>query len=383
MAKIIAFVPVRGGSKSIPGKNIKILCGKPLVYWVIKELSDTKIVDEIIVATDSIEIRNVVNNFKFSKVRLYDRKTENANDMASTESVMLEYIEYAKLKDDTTFMTVQATSPFTQKLHFEEAIREYEKSNNDSIVSCSRIKRFFWSEHGEAQNYDYRNRPRRQDFVGQLVENGAIYINSVKNIKLNKNRLSGKIGIYEMPEYTATEIDDELDWIMAEKIMFNNVIKKRLVPKIKLLLTDVDGVLTDAGMYYSEKGDELKKFNTRDGKAFELLRNVEIKTGIITSENTQIVTNRAKKLKVDYLFQGAIYNKFELVKEICAKEKISLGEVAYIGDDLNDLELLNNVGLAACPKDAVMAVKNIQGIVILNAKGGEGVIREFAEQHIL
>lgn len=382
MAKTIAFIPARGRSKGIPNKNIKSFCGRPLIYWVISELSNAKLVDEVIIATDSIEIKRTVESFKLNKVKVYDRDHKNACDTSSTESVMLEYIEAETLEDSVNFILVQATSPFTQKVHFEEAISKYEKGNNDSILSCSRIKRFFWSESGETQNYDYRNRPRRQDFTGQLVENGAIYINSVKNIRLNKNRLSGKIGIYEMPEYSAVEIDEIEDWDMAEKIMYKHVLNQKSYP-IKLVLTDVDGVLTDSGMYYSEKGDELKKFNTRDGKGFELLRNAGIKTGIITSENTLIVNNRAKKLKVDYLYQGAIYNKFELVKEICEKENITLGEVAYIGDDLNDIELLNKVGLAACPKDAVMAVKNIQGILILSTKGGKGVVREFVEQHIL
>lgn len=144
---------------------------------------------------------------------------------------------------------------------------------------------------------------------------------------------------------------------------------------IKLFLTDVDGVLTDAGMYYSENGDELKKFNTRDGKAFELLRNAGIKTGIITSENTKIVEARAKKLKVDYLFQGAL-DKLPIIKEICDDENISISDVAYIGDDLNDELALRNVGLAFCPQDARIKIKNVQNIKILKTNGGDGAVRE-------
>jgi YrbI family 3-deoxy-D-manno-octulosonate 8-phosphate phosphatase len=144
---------------------------------------------------------------------------------------------------------------------------------------------------------------------------------------------------------------------------------------IKLFLTDVDGVLTDAGMYYSENGDELKKFNTRDGKAFELLRNAGIKTGIITSENTKIVEARAKKLKVDYLFQGAL-DKLPIIKEICDDENISISDVAYIGDDLNDELALRNVGFAFCPQDARIKIKNVQNIKILKTNGGDGAVRE-------
>lgn len=148
---------------------------------------------------------------------------------------------------------------------------------------------------------------------------------------------------------------------------------------IKLFLTDVDGVLTDSGMYYSENGDELKKFNTKDGMGFSLLRKAGIKTGIITSENTKIVERRAQKLKVDYLYQGTARTKLESAKEICEKENISLRETAYIGDDINCAELLSNVGFAACPADAVTRIKQIPGIHILSKKGGEGCVREWIE----
>jgi len=153
--------------------------------------------------------------------------------------------------------------------------------------------------------------------------------------------------------------------------------------KIKLFLTDVDGVLTDAGMYYSETGDELKKFNTHDGMGLQLIRKQGIKTGIITSEDTKMVERRYNKLKLDYLYQGKREGgKLASVIEICKKEGISLSEVAYIGDDVNCFELLSSVGLAACPADALEAIKNIPGIIQMKKKGGEGCVREFVEMII-
>jgi 2-dehydro-3-deoxyphosphooctonate aldolase (KDO 8-P synthase) len=154
----------------------------------------------------------------------------------------------------------------------------------------------------------------------------------------------------------------------------------QLPSKIKLLLTDVDGVLTDAGMYYSEAGDELKKFNTHDGMGLQLIRAKGIKTGIITSEDTKLVERRFHKLKLDYLYQGKREGgKLASVKEICEKEGIALSEVAYIGDDVNCFELLSSVGMAACPADALDAIKNIPGIIQMKKKGGEGCVREFVE----
>lgn len=380
MDKIIAFIPVRGGSKSIPLKNIKELCGKPLVYWNLVNLQNS-LVDKIIVSTDSSEIENVVNSFNFSKVEIYKRSAENASDTASTESAMLEYLESDRNIDkNSIFILVQATSPLTVTKNFEEALSEYTEKKFDSMLTCVRNKRFFWNVDGTSKNYNYNKRPRRQDFPGELMENGAFYISRVKNILESKNRLSGKIGIYEMPEYTSVEIDEEDDWILVESLMRKHVLREHSSKgkKIKLVAMDVDGTLTDSGMYYSEGGVEMKKFSTYDGKAVELLRNNGIKTVMITSENTKIVTKRGNKLKIDYIIQNAQDKVYELskIKEI---ENISWEEIAYIGDDVNDLELLSKVSYKACPKNAMLAIKNIPNILVLNTNGGSGALREFVE----
>ena len=366
---VIAFIPVRGGSKSIPLKNIKPFCDKPLVCWNIEALENCPEVDEIIVATDSDKIEETVTFQPYKKTKVYRRSAENACDTASTESVMLEYIHYAQLPADDIFMLVQATSPLTETIHFTEALNMYEKGEYDSILTCVRNYRFFWNEDGTSMNYDYKNRPRRQNFSGMLMENGAFYINEVRNIIKSGNRLSGHIGIYEMPEYTATEIDEPDDWIILENLMRKHVLSKRKEAKknIKLFLCDVDGTLTDGGMYYSENGDEF--------------REAGIKTGIITSEDTQIVANRAKKLKVDFLYQGKRYGgKLAAAKEICEQLGITLNEIAYIGDDVNCMELLEAVGMKACPADACEKVKKIAGIRVMTKNGGDGCVREFIEK---
>ena len=381
--KVIAFIPVRGGSKSIPLKNIKPFCGKPLVCWNIEALEDLLAVDEIIVATDSDEIENTVRSFNYKKAKIYRRSAENACDTASTESVMLEYINAAQLPDENVFMLVQATSPLTSSTDFQGGLKLFFDGKFDSILTCVRNYRFFWNEDGTSKNYDYRSRPRRQNFSGMLMENGAFYINTVKNIKAFGNRLSGKIGIYEMPEYTSAEIDEPDDWIILENLMRRHILSKSnsLKSEIKLFLSDVDGTLTDGGMYYSENGDELKKFNTRDGMGFQILRERGIKTGIITSENMSLNKRRFEKLKVDYLVQGKRNGgKLEAALEICSLLNIRLENVAFIGDDVNDVELLSRVGFAACPSDACEEVKRLSGIMVMMRKGGEGCVREFSEK---
>ncbi|MBR3229508.1 MAG: HAD-IIIA family hydrolase [Bacilli bacterium] len=154
----------------------------------------------------------------------------------------------------------------------------------------------------------------------------------------------------------------------------------KFLNELKIVLTDCDGVLTDGGMYYYNNGVEGKKFNTRDGMAMKILKANGIKTGIITGENTKIVENRANKLKIDYLYMG-VKNKYQILLEICEKENITPNNAAYIGDDINDLEILKNVGFSACPNDAMEEVKKICNFVS-SKDGGKGVVRDVIERYL-
>lgn len=145
----------------------------------------------------------------------------------------------------------------------------------------------------------------------------------------------------------------------------------------KLVITDIDGVWTDGGMYYDQTGNEWKKFNTSDSAGIIFCHKLNIPVAIITGEKTEIVQRRADKLKVDYLYQG-VTNKVDVAKELCEKLNIDFTEVAYIGDDINDLGLLKKVGISGAPSNASDYVKNIVNIVT-NKKGGDGAFREFIE----
>ena len=238
----IAFIPVRGGSKSIPLKNIKLLAGKPLVYWTAFAASTAKSIDKVVIATDSEEIRNVVKGLKLTKIELFNRNSENATDTASTESVMLEYIEATELNMNENFVLIQATSPLLTAEMIDDMIVKFQSSGKDSALSCVRTKRFFWNENGSPINYDFSNRPRRQDFNGWLMENGAVYINRVENILHDKCRLSGSVFAYEMPEETAIEIDEPGDFLIIEKLMTKRSVPVT-IPTEKTFCFDIDGVL--------------------------------------------------------------------------------------------------------------------------------------------
>ncbi|MGQ7945284.1 KdsC family phosphatase [Flavobacterium sp. WC2509] len=146
----------------------------------------------------------------------------------------------------------------------------------------------------------------------------------------------------------------------------------------KLILTDIDGVWTDGGMYYDNTGNEFKKYNTSDSAGILFCKLLNIPVGIITGETNLIVKNRAKKLGIDILFMG-IKNKLQVVESLCLEHNISITEIAYIGDDLNDIQVLQKAGISACPIDAPEYIKKYTNLV-LTKKGGSGVFREFVEK---
>ena len=374
----VAFIPVRGGSKSIPLKNIKSFCGYPLVYWTVKAAQECKNIDKIYVSTDSDKIKAVVDSFSFSKVEVIGRSSDSTLDTAATELAMLEFSNNYSFEN---IVLIQATSPLLTSNDLNQGIELFLQDDVDSVLSVVRQKRFCWEEgkgYVRPVNYDYKSRPRRQEFEGYLIENGAFYITSRNALLDSKCRISGKIKAIEMSEDTYYEIDEPNNWIIMEDLMKKRLREKEWkLPQVKMFLTDSDGCLTDGGMYYSENGDELKKFNTKDGMGFELLKKSGIITGIITGEDRELVKKRADKLKLDICEMG-VGDKLSCINEMCRRYKIDINNVLYIGDDINDLEAISKVGVGCCVSNAHVSLKSVAKYVS-NVKGGEGAIREIAD----
>ena len=207
------MVPLRGGSKSIPYKNIKELAGKPLCYWTLKAASESKYIDEVWVSTDDSKIKNIVLSLGLD-VKVIDRPAEFAKDTSSTESVMLHFAEHV---DFDILNLVQATSPLTASEDIDMAIEQFFAEGDDSLLSGVLYKKFFWTPDGKTLNYDYMKRPRRQEFSGVVHENGAFYLTKKEILLKNKNRLGGKIGIFLLSEEKAIDIDEPADWPLADK----------------------------------------------------------------------------------------------------------------------------------------------------------------------
>ena len=220
MKRNIALIPLRGGSKGIPGKNLKKLNGKPLCSYAINASLNSEKIDEVWVSSDDKKIINFIKS-EFPKVKIRIRPAEFATDDASTESVILDFINSQDFSLRDQIILIQATSPLIVYNDLNHALEQLEKSKNNSLVSGVKFKRFIWGEDGSPLNYNVFNRPRRQDFEGLFLENGALYISTVEAILRTKNRIETPAELYYMEEDTAYEIDEISDWIIIESLLSN------------------------------------------------------------------------------------------------------------------------------------------------------------------
>ena len=370
--KKIAILPLRKGSKSIKNKNRKKLLGRPLFTWVLNEAIKSDL-DSVFVFTDDDFILDYVNrNYSWTdKVKAVARSEESATDYASTELAMSELVkdmEYGIL------VLLQATSPLTKYHDINKVLDLIVTHSHDSALTVVESKRFIWSKEGKSLNYEIDNRPRRQDFTGMLIENGAVYACKKDIFQKTNVRVGGKIGIHEMHEDTLYEIDEPNDWNIISEILNYDLNKEKQQPeKIKLLVIDVDGVFTDSNVAYTKDGEFSKSFSVRDGMGIELLKEAGIEVAIFTSENSEIVKSRMNKLKISDVFLG-VQDKYSLLDDFLNNKNLRRQEVAYLGDDINDLANLISVGWSIVPSDAESEVKKNADIITIE-RGGDKFVR--------
>lgn len=377
---IVALIPARGGSKSIPAKNIRNFAGRPLIYWALRAAHMTEKIEKIYVATDCPEIRAVVESLSLPRVQVIDRSPATATDSAPTESVML---EFADRIDFQILVLIQATSPFLRSSDLTAAIEQYLSGRYESMLSVVRQKRFLWendrTKGAFPLNYDYRARPRRQDFAGYLVENGAFYIVRRDALLRTHNRLNGRIGLYEMSEHAYLELDEEGDWASLESLALHlgTFHAIDLAKPVKAVVLDVDGVLTDGCVYCSSSGDELLKFSRVDGKGIELLRQNKLDVWVVSAEDSPIARKRCEKLGIMKASWG-VKDKLKYVQELSETKGLKREEICFVGDDIQDIPVMEWVGFSAAPQNAVPTVKCKAQYVCKNP-GGNGAVREVAD----
>ena len=367
----LALQPLRGGSKSIAGKNLRVLAGRPLYAWSLGAALESGCFERIHVATDSGAIAADVRARFGDAVSLFERAPENATDTASSESVMQEFV--AQHGCDVLCL-IQATSPLTCADDFRQARTRFERDGLDSLFTAVETRRFFWTRESVPLNYDPAARPRRQDFAGVLMENGAFYFTRTDVLARSACRLGGRIGAHLMAQDSALEIDEPQDWDAAVRLLRPRALDPA---SVRMLVVDVDGTLTDGGMYYDAGGEAMKKFNTRDAKGLLLLRDAGVRVCIVTAENSGVVAARMKKLGITDYFPG-VADKLTWLHAHAQAWSVPLAEVAYIGDDINDLAAMQAAGIGCCPADAEPEIRQAATYVCCRA-GGAGAVREVCD----
>ncbi len=366
-----ALIPIRSGSKSIPDKNIKLFCGKPLFYWATQAAVESGIFDGgVFVAADSEIYLEYIRKWTPAAVPVI-RAPHTATDTASSESVMEWFLEQERCD---ILSLVQATTPTVTAGDFIFARKQFESEKSDSLVTGVPFQRFLWTGTGRPLNYDPLHRPRRQDMEPQFLENGSFYFTRTDLFNDLKCRLGGKISVFGMTVDTTIEIDEPGDWTKAEGAFKKRTTLYANSSMPKVLVVDVDGTLTDGGMYYGAEGEMFKKFNTRDGAALAQLRRKGFRILVCTGENSPSVDARMKKLGITDYYPGAI-DKFGYISKWLSMNNYTWDDVCYVGDELNDLSSIRLSHYSICPADAHPTIRDV-ATATLNIRGGEGIMRD-------
>ena len=377
--KAVSLIPARGGSKGIPRKNIKNLNGKPLISYVINSSLMSKYIEETYVSTEDEEIAGISKDFG---AKIINRPSNLATDSASSEEVLLHFAEKI---DFDVLVFLQCTSPLTKEVDIDGALDLFFTKKYDSVLSVCQDNGgflcggFLWDESGKSYNYDYKNRPRRQDMKKLYRENGAIYVIDRENLLKSKSRLTGKIGLYEMPRERSFEIDEPEDFELLNKIYSQinmHDYSTEDIANLKLIIFDIDGVFTDGSVYLNKNGDELLKFSRLDGMGIELLLKDGFDIAIISTEDSEITKKRMGKLNITDYYLG-VKNKLEIYNKLKKKYNVSDTEVCFCGDDVSDLEVLKKVGFSCCPCNAQPTVKKVCKYNS-SFEGGRGFVRDIS-----
>jgi N-acylneuraminate cytidylyltransferase len=370
----VAYVPLCSDSQLIAPGKVRHVGGRPLFAWSLEQAISSKCFDEIYVTAESPEISREVSDRFSSAVTVLNYPSPSAE--ASMETALLEFQQRTAPFD--VVCLIHTTFPLMDADDFRAAKSKFLAEDLDSLVTVTKSTRLAWTMSGVPAIHDPVARPQPRWAYPYLIENKAFYLARGGLLTNYGCYVGGRTGIYEMPPGTAAEIDTGAGWLALERLL-----SKRLSQaganafRIKALVLDVDGTMTDGGMYYGPAGEALKKFNTRDAHGLQLLRENGIRIGIISTEKSPAVEARMKKLNIDEYHPG-VRNKLPLLLELARRWNIALEDMAYIGDDLGDLECLNRVGTAFCPADSVPEILE-HAHHVCKGRGGHGAVREVCD----
>lgn len=383
MTGVCAVIPARGGSKGVPRKNVRLIGGEPLVARAIHSLLDVQSIDTVVVSTDDLEVAAVARG---AGAQVIGRPDELSDDLASSESALQHALEElainGTLPDVTVF--VQATSPFIRPEDVERAIALVRSGECDVAFSVTRSDVHLWREGAdgaEGVNHDSRVRQRRQDRQPEYAETGAFYVMRTHGFLEHKHRFFGRVRFVEVDRVDALEIDTEHDFRLAELIHAGqNSAPQPDAIRAKAVVTDFDGVHTDDRVVVDQHGTESVTVSRSDGMGVARLRRAGIPVLILSTETNDVVKTRAAKLGVEVI--TGCDDKLTALCEWADAHGVTLADIAYLGNDINDVACLQSVGWPVAVADAhpeALAASHI----VLRRHGGDGAVRELADRVLI
>ncbi|MGM1018480.1 MAG: cytidylyltransferase domain-containing protein [Actinomycetota bacterium] len=378
MTRVAAIIPARGGSKQVPRKNLARVGGVPLIERAVRAAAAADGVDVVVVSTDDDEIAAVATA---AGARIIRRPADISGDTASSESAILHALDELDRAGEPADIVafVQATSPFLPSDALAAGIAQVRAGTYDSAFSAHETYGFLWRRDDEgaavAVNHDAAHRPRRQDREPHHLETGAFYVFRADGFRQHRHRFFGRIGIIEVPEATALEIDDAQQLAMAAALAAT-VEMPESIP-VAAVVTDFDGVHTDDTALVDADGREQVQVSREDGMGVAMLRRAGIPMLILSTEVNPVVRARAEKLRVPVLH--GIDDKESALRTWASENNVALADIAYLGNDVNDLPAMRIVGWPIAVANAhplVLAAAR----VVLRRTGGNGAVRELVER---
>ncbi|MET1015377.1 MAG: acylneuraminate cytidylyltransferase [Leifsonia flava] len=372
---VVAVIPARGGSRGVPGKNIRRVGGVPLIGRAIASARSATLIDSVFVSTDAPEIAEVATAYG---AHVIERPAELATDEASSESALLHALQ--ELENDgihaDILVFMQATSPFIEPDDLDDAIERVTLGECDVVFSAAESHAFLWRETptgAAAVNHDASTRPRRQDRDPQFLETGGFYVLRTDGFRRSGHRFFGRIGLGIVSPSTAIEIDTEGD--LASAVLSAESRTGRRID-VDAVVTDFDGVHTDNRVHVAQDGTESVAAHRGDGLGVSLLKAAGVPVLILSTETNPVVAARAAKLTVDV--RHGVEDKASALRGWASSKGIPLTRIAYLGNDVNDLDCLRLVGwpvvVADAHPDVIPAAR-----LILARSGGDGAVRELAD----
>ena len=374
----VAIIPARGGSKQVPKKNLQRVGGVPLVERAVSAAAEASGIDLVVVSTDDDEIAAVASS---AGARVIRRPAELSGDTATSESAILHALDQLEAEglQIEVVAFLQATSPFIPRDALAAAVEDVRAGRADSMFSAHETFGFLWREDEDgaavAINHEASRRPRRQEREPHHLETGAFYVFRAAGFRESRHRFFGRIRIAAVPEWTAIEIDDAHQLRVARALATLHEVPPSI--PVRAVVTDFDGVHTDDTAIIAADGGETVRVSREDGMGVALLRRAGVPLLILSTEVNPVVRARADKLRVPVLH--GIDDKETALRDWARENDVALADIAYLGNDVNDLPAMRIVGWPVAVANAHAQVR-AEARVVLRRRGGEGAVRELIER---